>query len=107
MGKFNSFTDLINYIRREMLPKQMNIVNVSFDDHSIMMEFYEDNIPIMIEYRKVYDLMTGSEWVLDAELFTELVQRNLTATELAELGEICALLNENTDIFKQLITRKE
>ena len=107
MDKFNSFADLINYIRREMLPEQMNIVNVSFDDHSIIMEFYEDNIPIMIEYHKVYDLMTGSEWVLEAELFTELVERNLTSTELTELGEICALLNENVDIFKQLITRKE
>lgn len=107
MDKFNSFTDLINYIRREKLPEQMNIVNVSFDDHSIIMEFYEDNIPIMIEYHKVYDLMTGSEWVLEAELFTELVERNLTSTELTELGEICALLNENVDIFKQLITRKE
>lgn len=107
MAQFELFTDLINYIRKEMLPEQMNIVNISFDDHSIIMEFYEDNIPIIIEYRKVYDLMTGAEWVLEAELFTELVQRNLTATELKELGKICALLNENANIFAKLITRKE
>ena len=107
MAKFESFTDLINYIRHDMLPEEMSIVNVSFDDHSIIMEFYEDNIPIIIEYHKVYDMLTGFEWRIEAELFIELVERNLTSTELAELGEICAVLNLNADIFVGLIKRKE
>ena len=32
MAQFELFTDLINYIRKEMLPEQMNIINISFDD---------------------------------------------------------------------------
>lgn len=107
MAKFESFTDLINYIRHDMLPEEMNIVNVSFDDHSIIMEFYEDNVPIIVEYHKIYDMLTGFEWKIEAELFIELVERNLTSTELAELGEICAVLNQNADIFARLIKRKE
>ena len=107
MEQFNSFTDFISYIRHNILPEEMNMVNVSFDDYSIIMEFYEDQIPIIIEYRKVYDLMLGEKWYIEAELFTELVGRNLSSVELTELGKICELLNDNTEILSKLIIRKE
>ena len=107
MEQFNSFTDLISYIRHNILPEEMNVVNVSFDDYSILMEFYEDQIPIIIEYHKVYDLMMGEEWHIEAELFTELVGRNVSAVELTELGQICELLNNNVEILSKLIIRKE
>lgn len=100
---------LIKYIYNNIMESEYDrILSMSFNEQCIYMFVFEQEIPIIIERKKVYVMgETEPRDRICAELCAELLRDNIGVGWLEELDKICQEIEENQEIFKSLLKRKE
>lgn len=106
--KCNNLEELIVYMKNEIMQDEYErILEMTFGDDCIIMHVFESEVPIRIDYNKVYDYNNSEpKQVLLAQLDSELLRHDIGKVWLQRLDEICTLIEDNSEIFEKLI-RKE
>ena len=106
--KCNNLEELIVYMKNEIMQDEYErILEMTFGDDCIIMYVFESEVPIRIDYNKVYDYNNSEpKQVLLAQLDSELLRHDIGKVWLQRLDEICTLIEDNSEIFEKLI-RKE
>lgn len=104
--KLNSLEELINYMMKNIMTEDyMKYLQISFGEKQILIFVFENEIPIIIRYQKVYHNGNPEDRIL-AEVYAELLRNDIGIGWLSDLDEICTLIQNNSHIFEKLL-RKE
>ncbi len=103
--KVNSFSELVKYIRNEILSPDYNQLDIQFWDNEIVFGIYDSfDVTISVMEHDVYSMETHtSTKKVIPELVTEVMDNNLTTDELKDCYKICEFLEENIDILEEII----
>lgn len=103
--KVNSFSELVKYIRNDILEDGFNDLQITIYDDGIYFSLYElFEVEIGIEKEKIYTQnLKEYEEKYTAKLKTEFLNGDLTTGELDEISKVCSFLEENIDIIVNLL----
>lgn len=104
--KVSSFTELVKYIRNNILQKDYNDLQICIYDDSITFSIYEMfNVVIEISKDKLYNEdLTGFEEKYMVKFKPEFVNGDMTANEMEETSKICNFLEENVDVVVDVLS---
>lgn len=107
--KFKTLEELLNCIMYDIMKSEYDrYLSISFGKTEILMFVFEQQIPIKISYHKTYDSsLKLSKNIILAEVNAELLRTNIGTGWLGQLDEICATIDNNSDVFKSLIRKEE
>lgn len=104
--KVSSFTELVKYIRNNILQKDYNDLQICIYDDSITFSIYEMfNVVIEISKDKLYNEdLIGFEEKYMVKFKPEFVNGDMTVNEMEETSKICNFLEENIDIVVDMLS---
>ena len=105
---FENFPEMLKYIKEQILTPDMNQISVQLWDKELVVALYDDfDVQLSVMKRDCAvtkeDGKMQIEKLYTVELLTELLDRNLTPTELQECAQIGEILENNIDLIKGLI----
>lgn len=104
--KVNSFEEIVNHIRNNILSKDYNDLQVTFYEDTITFAIYEIfNVVVEVSKDKLYDEdLIGFEEKYMVKFKPEFVNTDMTVSEMKEVSEICSFLEENIDIVVKMLS---
>lgn len=104
--KVNSFEEIVNHIRNNILSKDYNDLQVTFYENAITFAIYEIfNVVVEVSKDKLYDEdLIGFEEKYMVKFKPEFVNTDMTVSEMKEVSEICSFLEENIDIVVKMLS---
>lgn len=105
MKKIKNIGDLLVYIRDEILPEDDKNLRLVVGEDNLLMEVFCQDYPISIEYAPVWDkeYLRPLEPTIVAEIDAELLTSNIGVAYLEAILKICKAIEDNKDIFKDII----
>ena len=104
--KVNSFEEIVNHIRNNILTKDYNDLQITFYEDAITFAIYEIfNVVVEVSKDKLYDEdLIGFEEKYMVKFKPEFVNTDMTVSEMTEVSEICSFLEENIDIVVKMLS---
>lgn len=105
MKKIKNIGDLLVYIRDEILPEDDKNLRLVVGEDNLLIEVFCQDYPISIEYAPVWDkeYLRPLEPTIVTEIDAELLTSNIGIAYLEALLKICKVIEDNKDIFKDII----
>ena len=102
--KCKNLEELIKHIYWDIMQDDYDrYIEIVFGETEVIMNVFENEVPIKIHFEDVYFENGVLCNKLTAELYTELCRCNIGIGWLKELDEICAVIEQNEEIFKTLL----
>lgn len=104
--KANNISDLIAYIKKNILEKGFNDLQVTIYDDSVTFSIYEGfHSVIEVSKERIYkqDLSSFEEHYI-VKYKPEFENGDLTVSEIQEISKICSLIEENISVVIDLLS---